>query len=125
MAYFVKTPISIAAWDAGPEIEVNAIVGFEVHPARSQTQFEPAEPASVKVTTFRLTTQFGNELACPAWLEIRFTENEEFLDWLLSEAMEKDEAAKDAMAELCSEERRLGLDATRRDGPVLREVSDV
>lgn len=109
MSYFVKTPISIAAWDAGPEIEVNAIVGFEVHSDRSQTQFEPAEPASVEVTSFKLTTPFGNELACPSWLEIRFTENEEFLDWLMSEAADQNEAAKDAMAELRSEERRLGL----------------
>lgn len=107
--YFVKTPISIAAWEAGPEIEVNAIVGFKVIPARAQVLNEPAEPASVEITKFQLTSTFGNELACPDWLAVRFTEDEAFHEFLMSEAQEQSNEAKEALAEFKREERRLGL----------------
>ena len=104
--YFVKTPISISAWEAGPEHEVNAIVGFKVHPARAQTQLEPAEHASVEVTRFTLTSTFGTELACPDWLSSRFTEDENFLDFLMSEARDQDEAAADDRADAALEARQ-------------------
>ena len=108
-AYFVKTPISIAAWEAGPEIEVNAIVGFKVIPARAQVLNEPAEPASVEITKFQLTSTFGNELACPDWLAVRFTEDEAFNNFLMSEARDQDEAAACDRADEIRDERRLGL----------------
>ena len=105
--YFVKTPISISAWEAGPEHEVNAIVGFKVHPAHAQTQLEPAEHASVEVTSFRLTASIsGTELACPDWLSSRFTEDENFLDFLMSEARDQDEAAADDRADAALEARQ-------------------
>lgn len=108
--YFVKTPISIAAWEAGPEIEVNAIVGFKVIPARAQVLNEPAEPASVEIIKFRLfSTISGIELACPDWLAVKFTENEAFHDFLMSEARDQDEAAICDRADAIRDERRLGL----------------
>lgn len=108
--YFVKTPISIAAREAGPEIEVNAIVGFNIVPVRKQALNEPAEPASVEIIKFRLFRDIsGIELACPDWLAVQFTENEAFHDFLMSEARDQDEAAACDRADAIRDERRPGI----------------
>ena len=67
----------------------------------------PADLITIELA--RLVETSDEWLACPAWISDAFEGDESFMDWLVSEATDQEEAAKDAMAELRSEERRLGL----------------
>lgn len=106
MTYTARTTLSLAAWDACPEFEVEMVVKFTVTKARAQTQIDPEEPAMVENISIRLFAGKGApELACPTWLDEMFSDDDGFKSWLLSEAAEQEQSAKEAMAE----ERRLGL----------------
>lgn len=110
MRYTARTTLSLAAWDAGPEFEVEMVVKFTVTKACAQTQIDPEEPAMVENISIRLFTEKGAaELACPTWLDERFSEDDGFKDWLMSEACESDEYARDCKADADRDERRLGL----------------
>lgn len=110
MSYTARTMLSLTAWESGSEFEADMVVTFTVTKYRAQTQIDPEEPATVENITIRLFTEKGaTELACPTWLDERFSDDDGFKDWLMSEAAEQEVSAKEAMAELRAEERRLGL----------------
>lgn len=109
MGYVVKTPLHLALWDGGGEIEVGAVIDFNVIPGSRATQTQPAEPPMAEVTRFRLRKpKSGEWLTCPAWIEEAFISDESFEGWLLDEAGEQEIAAHDDAADAKLNEMRLG-----------------
>lgn len=109
MAYTTQSALHLALWEGGSEVEVEAVIKFDVSWAVAATLESPAEPAMAEVLDFRIRKpKTGEWLACPAWISDAFEGDESFMDWLVSEATDQEEAAKDAMAERRSEERRRG-----------------
>lgn len=110
MTYIARTMLSLTAWASGSEFEAEMVVKFTVTKARAQTQIDPEEPAMVEDISIRLFAEKGaTELACPTWLDERFSDDDGFKDWLMSEASDQDEYARDCKADADREERRLGL----------------
>lgn len=106
-SFTARTMLSLAAWDAGGELETEMAVRFTVHPGCKQTQLEPAEPASVEDISIRLfTAKTKTELPCPSWLHDHFAEDDAFQRWLLSEAADQDESAREDAAERRHEQSR-------------------
>lgn len=109
MAYTAKTSLHLALWDGGGEIEVEAVIDFNVIPGSRATQTQPAEPPMVEVTRFRLRKpKTGEWLTCPAWIEEAFISDESFDAWLLGEADEQAAYARDEAADAKINEMRLG-----------------
>lgn len=105
MAYTASTPLHLALWDGGGEVEVEAVVDFNVIPGSRATHTQPAEAPMVEVTRFRLRKPKTKEwLTCPAWIEEAFTSDESFEKWLLDEAGEQEMAAADDAADAKLEE---------------------
>ncbi len=107
--YTVKTPLSIALWGGGGELEFDAIISFRAIPGRLATNLTPAEEPTVEVTRFQIARAGAVIADCPDWLFCRFENDDSFNAWLLEEAEEQTQEAKEAMADLRREERRLGL----------------
>jgi hypothetical protein len=106
-SFTARTTLSLAAWDAGGELEAEMVVKFTVNPGCAQTLTDPGEPASIEDISTRLfTTKTKTELPCPAWLEAHFSDDKEFNNWLLSEAAEQDECAREDAAERRYEQMR-------------------
>jgi hypothetical protein len=98
--FTARTTLSIAAWDAGGEIEAEMVIKFTVQPGCTQTWLEPSEPASVEDISIRLfTPKTKTELPCPTWLHEHFAEDDAFQQWLLSEAADQDECSREDAAE--------------------------
>ncbi|MGK8640351.1 hypothetical protein ACRS7F_13340 [Brucella anthropi] len=105
--FTARTTLSLAAWDAGPEFEVEMLVKFTVTKARAQTQLEPEEPATVENISIRLFEAKGkSELACPPWAHEWFADDDGFKDWLMSEANEQYQQAAEDHADQMREMRR-------------------
>jgi hypothetical protein len=99
-SFTARTTLSLAAWEAGGELEAEMVVKFTVCPGCAQTQFEPGQPPFVEDISVRLfTTKTKTELFCPTWVTDQFSENEAFCRWLLSEAADQDECAREDAAE--------------------------
>lgn len=99
-SFTARTTLSLAAWDAGPEFEVEMVVTFTVQPESGDGWNDPREPASVEDIRVRLFSHITKtELACPSWVEEWFTDDKEFHNWLLSEAAEQYESAREDAAE--------------------------
>ena len=108
--FTARTTLSLAVWDAGPEHEVDMVVTFTLHPAQAQTWPDPAEPASVEDVKIRLFKDKGaTELPIPDWQHELFANDNDFREWLISEAAEQIEDAKADAAEARSDDARLGL----------------
>jgi hypothetical protein len=106
-SFTARTTLSLAAWDVGPEFEAEMVVKFTVQPGCAETRIDPAEPASVEDISIRLfTPKTKTELPCPSWLHEHFSENEAFQNWLLSEAANQDECAREDAAERRYEQQR-------------------
>jgi hypothetical protein len=106
-SFTARTTLSLAAWDAGGEIETEMVVTFTVKPGCAETRIDPATPASVEDISIRLFTQkTKTELPCPAWLHEHFENDEAFQNWLLSEAGDQDECAREDAAERRHEQLR-------------------
>ena len=106
-SFTARTTLSIAAWDAGGEIETEMVVKFTVQPGCAETRTDPASPALVEDISIRLfTPKTTTELPCPSWLQEHFSDDESFQDWLLSEAAEQDECAREDAAERRYEQQR-------------------
>lgn len=94
------TTLSLAAWDAGPEIELEMVVTFTVQPESGDGWNDPREPAFVEDVSIRLfQTITKTELPCPSWLEERFSDDEGFRDWLMDDAREQYASAREDAAE--------------------------
>lgn len=106
-SFTARTTISLAAWDSGSELEAEMVVKFTVQPGCAQTQIDPAEPTSIEDISIRLfTTKTKTELPCPSWLHEHFADDKAFQDWLLSEAADQDECAREDAAERRYEQQR-------------------
>ena len=105
MTYRVETPLHFALWDAAGEIEVEAVIDFTVTRFRAATLEEPEESAMAEVSNFRIRKpKTGEWLSCPAWISDAFEGDEAFMRWLVSEAGEQDEYARECAAEARREE---------------------
>lgn len=70
MTYTASTPLHMALWDGGGEVEVEAVIGFDVIPGSPATSVSPAEEPMVEVTSFRLRKPKTMEwLTTPAWID--------------------------------------------------------
>lgn len=104
MAYTTKTPLSLSLWDAGGEVEVEAVITYTVTKYRPATMIDPEEPAMAEVSEFKLRKpKTGEWLACPAWISDAFEGDEGFMSWLISDANDADEYAKECAAEARAE----------------------
>jgi len=113
MAYIAKTPLHLALWDAGGEVEVEAVITYTVTKFRPATMIDPEEPAMAEVSNFQLRKpKTGEWLTCPAWISEAFDVDDEFMNWLISDANDADEYAKECAAEARLEAR---LEAARYD----------
>lgn len=100
MTYTATTALHLALWEGGGEVEVEAVIDFNVIPGSPSTYHQPAEAAMVEVTRFRLRKPKTKEwLTCPAWIEEAFISDESFDAWLMSEADEQAAAAADDAAD--------------------------
>lgn len=107
MTYTVKSALSIALWEGGGEVEIDAIISFRVHPGCDASLEGPAEDPTVDITRFQLSSCGAVFADCPTWLSDRFEQDDSFNGWLLSEAADRDEYARDCAAEARAEDRRL------------------
>jgi hypothetical protein len=83
------------------------VVTFTVQPGCAQTSVSPAEPAFVEDISIRLfTPKTKTEMPCPTWLHEWFADDREFQDWLLDDARDQDENAREEAAEMRAEMRR-------------------
>jgi len=105
--YRATQAIHIGGWECGTEIELQMIVDFTVHPGCAQTLQSPAEPATVEVSSVRFMDG-ADEIKLPWSIEDRFTSRDEFKDWLIGEAADSEEYARDQAADACREDMRMG-----------------
>jgi len=110
MAYIAKSALHLALWEGGGEVEVEAVIDFTVTKFRVATMEGPEEPPMAEVTNFRIRKpKTGEWLTCPAWISDAFESDDSFMGWLISEAADQDEYARDCAAEARAEDRRLGF----------------
>lgn len=100
--------------ETSPEIELQMVVEFTVHPGSKATLVDPAEMplAEVsKVTFFKMDglKRLPDPITLPDWLEEHFTTGDDFHTWMLTESAEQYIAAKEDAAdqrrEMMREER--------------------
>ena len=96
--YRAEQVISISTWECGAEIELNMVVQYRAHKRVPETMESPEEPAFAEVSDVRFFDG-KNEVKLPSSIENRITSRKEFDAWLLSEAAENDEYAKDQAAD--------------------------
>lgn len=109
MTYTTTSKLSLALWEGG-EVEVEAVITYTVTKFSPATFEQPEEPPMAEVSTFRLRKpKTGEWLTCPAWISDAFEGDDSFMNWLVSEAVEKDAYAKECAAEARAEDRRMGL----------------
>lgn len=107
MAYTTTTALSLSLWEGGGEVDVEAVIRFNVSWAVPATHESPSEPAMAEVESFRIRKpKTGEWLSCPAWISDAFEGDDSFMDWLVSEASEQKEYAKAQAADASREERR-------------------
>jgi len=108
MAYITKTPLSLSLWSASGEVEVEAVITYTVTKFCPATMTDPEEPAIAEVSSFQLRKpKTGEWLTCPAWISDAFEANDEFMNWLVSDANDADEYAKECAAEAQTEDARI------------------
>lgn len=105
--YRAEQAVAISGWECGTEIELKMVVTFSVHPGSPATPEQPPEPASVEVDKIRFFDG-TDELELPWSVGDRFTSADGFKDWLMGEASESDEYARDQAADARREEMRMG-----------------
>lgn len=108
MIYTAKTPLHLALWDGGGEIDIEAVIAFTVTKFRPASIEGPEDPPMAEVKSFRLRKpKTGEWLACPAWISDAFESDDSFNDWLVSEADEQAAYASEEAAEARNEDRRI------------------
>lgn len=100
MTYCATTSFHMALWDSGGEVEVEAVIDFNVIPGSRATDTSPAEEPMVEVTSFKLRKPKTKEwLTTPAWIEEAFIADDSLDAWLLEEADEQASAAAEDAAD--------------------------
>lgn len=104
--YTAKSALHLALWEGGGEVEVEAVIEFTVTKFAPATLEQPEEPAMAEVSSFRIRKpKTGEWLTSPAWISDAFECDESFMNWLVSEAADQDEAGRESAAELRAELR--------------------
>ena len=104
--YRAEQSVAINGWDCGTEIELKMVVNFTVHAGSKATEIDPPEEPSVEIDSIRFFD--GNdELTLPWSIGDRFISEDGFKSWLLSEAAETEEYARECAAEARAEDARL------------------
>jgi hypothetical protein len=104
-SYHANRTISIDADDLGC-IELKMVVDFIVHPGCKATSVDPGEEPSIEVNSvefFRATRNGPEKVSMPPWLVNDFCIDGGFDDWLMSEASEQAEIARDEAADAAYE----------------------
>jgi len=97
--YRAEQHLAISGSECGTEIELKMVVDFEVTDYAPATRTDPEEPRAVEdiVIRYFLGTK---EVSVSHSIEDAFVYNDsQFSDWLLSEAAERDESARDEVAD--------------------------
>lgn len=102
--YQAEQYISISASGSGTEIELHMVVEFTVHPGRKSTMIDPAEMPLAEVDRIRFfeirngkTSETPTSI--PGLLWRTFSEGEDFHNWMLAEALQKDISDADDYAD--------------------------
>lgn len=96
--YRAQQTVHISTWECGAEIELTMVVHFRVHKHIPQTMKSPEEPAFAEDSTVQFFDG-KDEIKLPWSIVDRITSRDEFKSWLMSEAVEDDEYAKDQAAD--------------------------
>lgn len=102
--YRAEQIISISASESGTEVELQMVVAFNVHPGAKATMIDPPEGPVAEVNELRFfLIKDGKPSPTPAslpvWMINFLTDNNEFHDWMLSEAAEQYIAAAEDHAD--------------------------
>lgn len=95
--YHAKQSVYLTA-DYGPEVELTMTVDFTVTDYLPQTMTDPEELPMVEDIDIKLFHD-GNELTVPSWMDDGYSDNLAFKDWLLGEAAEQHQSAKEDAAD--------------------------
>lgn len=104
--YRAEQVVCISGWDCGTEIELKMVVSFTVHPGSKATEIDPPEEPTAEVDSIRFFDG-KDELTLPWSISDRFTSADGFKSWLLSEAAETEEYARECAAEARAEDARM------------------
>lgn len=97
--HHVKTPMHIALWDGGGEVEIDAIISFVVTAGTKPTYDDPGSAPEVDITKFSLSSSGEIFAECPVWLRRKFESDSSFINWLVEEARYRNEAEADDAAD--------------------------
>lgn len=112
--YTAEQCIVISAVSSGSEIELQMVVDFTVHPGSKATLVDPEELPSAEVDKVQFFKMAGlkalpDPVSIPEWIEEHFTTGDDFHTWMLTEADEQHQSAKEDAAdqrrEMMREER--------------------
>ncbi|WP_155846300.1 hypothetical protein [Agrobacterium sp. 10MFCol1.1] len=112
--YRAEQYISISASESGTEIELQMVVDFTVHPGSKATLVDPAEMPMAEVSKVQFFKMQGlkalpDPVSIPDWIEEHFTTGDDFHTWMLTEADQQHQSAKEDAAdhrrEMMQEER--------------------
>lgn len=105
--YHAKQSVYLTA-DYGPEVELTMTVDFTVTDHLPQTMTDPEELPMVEDIDIKLF-HGENELTVPSWMDDGYGDSLAFKDWLMGEAAEQHQSAKEERAdqrrEMMREER--------------------
>lgn len=107
--YRAEQGIHVSGWECGTEIELKMVVNFTVRPAQIQTMTDPGEDAHAEVDTVQFFEMKNGKplpdaLALPAKIVSAFEESPGFTGWLMQEAADSDEYAREQAADARREE---------------------
>ncbi|MCD1266908.1 hypothetical protein B5M44_21995 [Shinella sumterensis] len=112
--YSAEQYLCISASESGTEVELQMVVDFTVHPGSKATMIDPpegplAEVEDVKFFLMREGKPSQTPAALPVWMINLFCDNDDFQQWMLSEAADQHvaavEDAADATREMMLEDR--------------------
>lgn len=97
--YRAEQHLAISGSECGTEIELKMVVDFAVTDYSPATQTDPAEECAVEDIVIRYFLG-KSEVSLHSRIEDAFVyDTSQFSDWLLSEANERDESARDDAAD--------------------------
>lgn len=101
-----RDKLNLSLWDAGTEIELDLVFRFKVYPGSRQTLEQPGEEPTAELVDLQILNNGALE-HCPKWLFAKLESDDGLNAWLLSEAREADEYAREQKADADREERQL------------------
>lgn len=112
--YRAEQYLCVSASESGTEVELQMVVNFTVHPGAKATMIDPPERPLAEVDDLTFFLMRGGKpsptpASLPVWMINFFCDNEDFQQWILSEAADQHiaavEDAADAKREMMMEAR--------------------